>query len=299
MRKAILALAICVGLATSPAIPARQRGARVGFWASQTLQPCASSTDPAYCPRDLSSYTPEVWDALASAHGSLFLNLVYGSDFGPTPAGKTQRTDGLALVREANRRGITVNAWVTAPFDGGTFANENNASIMAAAIRAMRDWTISNALRIDEVVLDNDFPVGDQPFAELLAGDPSGLLRPNIDPAQQCEAIATYRDAITWAHRHGMRVTGAPVPFALDDLFDGSLALQDALDITAFPPLNYDTWYLQAYRSYDDVGAGYVSGYYRDMQRFFGARGQITIGDVNLGTPPYDDLANLVRDVRM
>src|SRR6266542_960762 len=154
MRKAILALAICVGLATSPAIPARQRGARVGFWASQTLQPCASSTDPAYCPRDLSSYTPEVWDALASAHGSLFLNLVYGSDFGPTPAGKTQRTDGLALVR------------------------------------------------------DNEFPVGDQPVAELLAGDPSGLLRPNIDPAHQCEAIATYRDAITWAHRHGMRVTG-------------------------------------------------------------------------------------------
>lgn len=239
---------------------------------------------------------------LATSHGALYLNLVYGSDFGPTPPGKSQRTDGLALIREANERGISVKAWLTTPFAQGTFANENNAAIMADAVPALVDWVVQNEVLVDEIVLDLEFPLGYQAIADALGGDLSGVLalaRANIDPEHQCDAIVTYRDAISWAHEHGWRITGAPVPFALDDLADGHLALQDALDITAFPPLGYDMLYLQAYRTYSNTGPGYVARYYADMQSHFGAAGQITLGDTNMGTPPYNNLDDLVRDVRM
>jgi hypothetical protein len=301
MKRIALALLACLLAATVGAAPANPNhaGAQVGFWASQTLQPCATSTDPAYCPRDLSSYTPAVWKVLAETKGALYINMVYTSDFGPTPAGQKPRTDGLALIRHADALNIPVSAWITAPLNGGTFANENNAALMDRAVKTFHSWSIQQHLKIHEVDLDLEFPLGDQPLAQAAAGDLSGiesLMKANIDPAHQCRAIASYADTIRWAHAHGMRIAGTPVPFALDDLKDGHLALGDALDITAFPP-GYDEWYLQAYRSYSNPGPGYVATYYRDMQHYFGARGQISLGGT--GQPPYDKVANLVQDVRM
>lgn len=286
---ALVALVFGAAPATHPVVA----GAQVGFWASQTLQPCPpQSLDPAYCPRNLASYTPEVWDALEETGGSLYLNVMYGSDYGVTPP---KRTDAIPLIREANRRGIVVHAWITVPIGQGTFANENNGELMGDAVRALPGWAEQNGLTIGEAVLDLEFPAGYQAVTDLLAG----VARNNIDPKHQCEAIATYRETIEWAHAHGVKLSASPVPFALDDLFDGTIALQDALDITAFPPIGYDVLYLQAYRSYANSGPWYVSQYYKQMQQYFGASGQITIGDVALGTPPYDSLGNLVKDVRM
>jgi hypothetical protein len=101
-----------------------------------------------------------------------------------------------------------------------------------------------------------------------------------------------------------MRITGTPVPFALDDIQDGNVAMQDALDIAAFPPFGYDELYLQAYRSnfvdpgnVIDLGSGYVARYYKEMQHYFGSIGQVGLGDT--GIAPYDKLSPLVDDVRM
>ncbi len=90
----------------------------------------------------------------------------------------------------------------------------------------------------------------------------------------------------------------SPAPFFLDDLEDGYTALQDALDGVAFPPFGYDALYLQAYRTYSAPGPGYVAEFFRDMQREFGAAGQVSLGDTTQG-PPYLALADLVADVRM
>ncbi|MGH2759068.1 MAG: hypothetical protein ACRDKJ_05825 [Actinomycetota bacterium] len=291
---AALVLSVCVPGPLSAAA-AKPKGAEVGFWAAQNLQPCAESVDPANCPRDTGAFTDEVWNVLAKRHGLLYLNLVFGSDFGPNAT----RSDGLALLKRANALGIAVNAWITVPLSQGTFANENNAAIMAESVRTFAAWAKRNRVRVGELVLDLEFPTGYQPAAEAVAGDPSGLTRSNIDPVHQCAAIATYRKTIKWAHDRGLRISGSPVPFALDDLLDGSLALQDALDITAFPPLGYDRLYLQAYRTYNNQGSGYVASYYREMQRFFGRAGQVTVGDTAMSTPPYTNLEALVADVRM
>jgi hypothetical protein len=304
-RRLIAILAGCLIAASAPAAlagapaAARTSGAQVGFWASQNFQPCAAG-DPAYCPRDTSVYTPEVWDALASAHGALYINMLYTSDFGPTPAGVSPRTDGLELIRHANRVGIPVSAWITAPLAGGTFANENNADLMGRAVRALHDWSKQQRVRLHEVALDLEFPAGYQAIADAQAGDPSGLealTRANIDPDHQCRALGSYRDTIAWAHARGMRITGSPVTFAIDDLADGNLALQDAIDVAPGPPVGYDEAYVQAYRSYSNPGSGYVASYFKSMQHYFGSRGQVSLGGT--GQPPYDKVENLVADVRM
>jgi hypothetical protein len=293
-------LTAAVGL-TAPAATASTPTTHVGFWAGQSVTPCLA-LDPLTCPRDLSAYTPDVWNALAAGHSFLDMDIVYGSDFGSAIAGVNQRTDARQLIQQANANGVEVNAWITVPLSKGTFANEQNATTIQSAVKAYAGWVTQNNLTIGQPILDLEFPLGDQAVNDALTtGDLSGvesLMTANIDPSAQCRAMATYRDTITWAHQHGLPMSGSPVPFALDDLANGNMALQDALNIVAFPPFGYDELYLQAYRAQGiDLGSGYVASYYRDMQSYFGTSGQISLG--NSGVAPYDVLSSLVNDVRM
>jgi hypothetical protein len=255
----------------------------------------------------MSVYTPSVWQVLTSTHASLFMNLEYQADFGPPPPGISQRTDGIALVKHANQLGIPVDAWITFPVADGTFADEQNADLVYRAVQDFHAWTIQHQLRVRETLLDLEIPIGYQAVAQAAAGhlgDLEQLMKANIDPAGQCRAMAIYRDTISWAHAHGMRITGTPIPFALDDIQDGNMGLEDALDTVAFPPFGYDELYLQAYRSnfvdpgnIIDLGSGYVARYYKEMQHYFGSIGQVGLGDT--GIAPYDKLSTLVDDVRM
>jgi hypothetical protein len=272
----------------------------VGWWAGQNVGLCGA--DPLSCPRDNSNYTPQAWDALAAGNGFLNFDLVYHSDFGPAMAGVSQRTDALPIIREANRRGIPVNAWITVPLAKGTFANENNATEVEAAVQDFVAWASAQGLTFGQAIIDQEFPAGYQSvYDALLHGDLSGfkaMASGNLDPSHQCAAARTYADTITWAHQHGVKLSGTPVFFALDDLNNGSTALQDAMDITAFPPSGFDTQYLQAYRADGiDLGSGMVAQYFTEMQQRFGDRGQVSLG--NTGTPPYTTVDPVVADVRM
>jgi hypothetical protein len=303
MRTLAVAVVLVVSAVVAPApVNATQetRGAQVGFWASQVLTPCESSVDPAFCPRDLSAYSPAVWQVLADTRAPLWIDLVYGSDFGPTPQNRPPRTDGLAIIRKANALGVPVHGWITAPLDGGTFANENNAVLMDQAVRALHRWTEQNRVTLGEFTYDLEFPLGYQAAVDVLSGDPARLrdvARTGIDPAHQCRAVARYRSTIAWAHAHGIRITGSPVSFALDDLADGRMALNDLLDIGPGLAAPFDALYVQAYRGFSQPGPGYVASYFKDMKRRFGDRGQVSLG--NSGAAPYDNVANLVTDVQL
>jgi len=273
---------------------------RVGWWAGQNVGLCGS--DPLSCARDNSAYTPAAWDALVAGHGFLDFDLVYHSDFGPAMSGVNQRTDALPIVQAANTRGVPVNAWITVPLSKGTLANENNATEVQNAVKDFKTWADANHVTFGQAIIDQEFPAGYQAVNDAIAsGDPSGVeatMSGNIDPSHQCTAARSYRDTITWAHQHGLRLSGTPVFFALDDILDGSTAMQDAMDITAFPPFGFDTQYLQAYRADGvDLGSGLVASYYTDMQHHFGSAGQVSLG--NTGTPPYTTSAPVVSDVRM
>src|SRR3954447_17193183 len=73
-------------------LPARDRGAEVGFWTGQNTAGC-NNTDPTTCPRDLTAYTPAVWRAFQRGHGALYFDLVYTVDFGPG----APRSDALPI----------------------------------------------------------------------------------------------------------------------------------------------------------------------------------------------------------
>ncbi|BBH18058.1 hypothetical protein Back2_23450 [Nocardioides baekrokdamisoli] len=276
---------------------------RVGWWGGQAVSLCGAA-DPTSCPRDTSAYTPAVWDAMVAGHGFLDYDVEYHSDFGPAMAGVNQRTDAIPVVREANARNVPINAWITVPLAYGTFANENNAVEIQHAVQDFAAWAQDNSLHFGQAILDLEFPAGYQPIyqAAMAAGNPAGLqslLQGNFDPSHQCAAAATYAATIMWAHQHGLTLSGTPILFALDDLeHNGSVALQDGLDMAPMPPSGYDTLYLQAYRAFTvDLGSGLVAAYYREMQSHFGAKGQVSLG--NTGMNPYTTTGPLVADIRM
>jgi hypothetical protein len=309
--KAVIAVAACVVLAWShdvPASPNRHR-TEVGFAAGETTTSCQSS-DPSLCPRNVSNYTPAMWDVLRSTHGALYFDIEYEADFGPAPAGVPQRTDAIPLIRTANRLGVPVVAWVTLPLSEGAFFDEQNAALAPQVVRDFHAWVGANHLDIRDTMLDLEFPTGDQVVTDTLADNLAtleGMAHADIDPAGQCRAMRTYRDTISWAHRHGMTLSGTPISFSVDDLADGNLGLHDALDMPAYAPGMYDHTWVQAYRTEPpvppgtpadfDFGSGYVAHYYRLAQHYLGPTGQVGIG--NVGIPPYDRLAPIITDVRM
>lgn len=280
----------------------RPFGARVGFWAGEVNRYCAA-TDPNFCPRDTGIYTPALWRALRATHATLYLDTVYQADFGPTPTGEHRRLDLIPLIRSAHRYRVPVYAWVTLPVAKGTYADEQNAGTVHKAVVALSRWKHRHHLPIARIVLDLEQATGDEPVADALAGNLGPLrqtMHANIDPPAQCRSMRTYRNTISWAHRHGMPLDGTPVPFSLDDVVDDhNMGMANALDMPAYAPGMYDKVYLQAYQAEFgfQFGSGYVARYYRLMHRYFGAAGQVSLG--NTGDPPYTTVGPLVRDVRM
>lgn len=280
----------------------------VGFWVGE--KPASPEGDNPggeeaayYEPADRSALTPDVWRALQADRVPLYLHLRYGRDFGPTvPA---TRNDAVALVRKANALGIPVISWIVIPFDQGYWAYQGNAQANFDAVKAWAGWKRANRLRFESVVLDQEFSWQNLKAYVPLAKsrDPQGLsawMAGNIDPEAQCAALRTYRDLISWAHQEGIRADAAVAPMVADDLADGDMALQNALQISATS--RYDRMYLMTYRSAVsqagfDPGPAYIASYYATMQKYFGGAGQVSLGIP--GQAPYANIKPLADDVGM
>jgi hypothetical protein len=209
-------------------------------------------------------------------------------------------------VRKANSLGIPVIAWIVVPYEQGYWAYEGNAPAMTAAVKAWAAWKTANRLRFASVALDQEFSWQNLKIyvAAAKSGDRQKLsswMQGNIDPTAQCEALRGYRDLMSWAHRRGIRVDAAEAPMVADDLADGNLALQNALQIAGSSP-GYGKMYLMAYRSAAseagvDPGSAYPARYFALMRKYFGAAGEVSLGIP--GQAPYAALAPLIDDVRM
>ncbi len=284
-------------------------GAQVGFAAGDTDTGCLAR-DPTFCPRSTKNYTPAVWRVLESTHAALYMNIEYMADFGPPPPGSPQRTDVVPLIQTANHLGVPIVAWITLPVAEGTFFDEQNAFLAPRVIKDFHAWVATHRLAISDTMLDLEIPTGYQPITDALAGNPAtleGMMRANVDPVGQCRAMVTYRDTISWAHEHGMSLSGTPVNFSIDDLADANMGMHDALDMPPYAPGEFDHTWIQAYRTEPpvppgtpadfDFGSGYVAHYYKLAQHYLGPTGQVGIG--NVGIPPYNRLGPVVNDVRM
>lgn len=280
----------------------------VGYWLGEKVVPrpgeTPSKASTYYNAADRSALTADVWRILAARRIPLYLHLRYGRDFGPLHPGA--QSDAVALVRKANSLGVPVIGWIVVPPEQGYWAYQGNAQVTFEAVKAWTAWKTTRHLRFEAVALDQEFSSQNlRAYVAALTGqDPEKLsswMRGNVDPPAQCAALRTYRDLISWAHRAGVRVDAAEAPMVVDDLADGKLALQNALQIAGSSP-GYDRLYLMAYRSAvgemaRDPGPAYASSYYTAMQKYFGASGQVSLGIPGEGA--YAALAPLVNDVRM
>ena len=131
--KAAGGLLLAAALSAQPALASTPQ---IGFWAGESISPCLGY-DPVTCPRNTSSYTPALWSLLKANNSFLNMDLVYGSDFGPAAPGANQRSDGLALIQQANANGVPVSIWLTMPLALGLFDNQQNAAQVQAAVQAL------------------------------------------------------------------------------------------------------------------------------------------------------------------
>jgi hypothetical protein len=281
----------------------------VGFWAGEAVPGTDwDSPDTYWKRRDTHFYTPQLWRVLRRDRVPLYFNLRYRRDFGPIPPGKPQRHDALKIIRTANRLGVPVWGWVLIPYSEGYWAWEGAAAEQFKAVKALVRWARQKRVRLQGLALDPE-PRLRTPFestAAIMGGSGGGafssVFAPTIDPVRQCAAWRGYARIPRWAARHDVRVSAAPMPAALDDVGDGNLALQDAVDFI-LPTAAWDELYFQAYRSVftyysgHDPGPGIVSSYFRSAQRQYGSVGQVSLGSSGRG--PYRRFASLLNDVRL
>lgn len=294
-------------VAPQTAIP--RQGTTIGFWAGEAVPGTDWDSPSTYWKRrDLHAYTPHLWRVLRRNQIPLYFNLRYERDFGPVPPGEPHRRDGLKIIRKANRLGVPVWAWILIPYSDGYWAWEGAAAEQFAATKALVKWAREKRVQLRGVALDPE-PRVRTPFetaAAIVDGGSdatlSALFQQSIDPPGQCAAWRGYARIVHWAKRHDTEIAAAPAPAVLDDLKDGSLALQDATDFI-LPNAPWDELYFQAYRSVfayhsgHDPGPGIVSSYLRSARREFGSAGQISLGSAGRG--PYRRFSRLLNDVRL
>jgi len=305
------AAAALAGLPGVPASADSPVGSVVGFWAGEEFvggMGADFNPDPEsyWAPRDLSVYTEDVWDVLAEHNVPLYINLRYKRDFGPVPSEFNPLPDGEGLVRDAMARGIPVWAWITVPFTDGYWAWEGNADIHSDAVHAFIDWAGEEDLDFEGISIDSEPSIQEtRELYDAFSNNPAGLADfadKTVNPERHRRAVCEYQALIDETKAAGWTMTAAAYPLSLDDLNDGLLALQDAIDVAGIPPQNWDAVYFMAYRTVYgslfrvDPGSGLVASYMRSAAQHVGATGQVTMGVI--GTSPYDQLEEVIKDVR-
>jgi hypothetical protein len=282
---------------------------RVGFWAGEAVPGTDWHVPQTYWKRrDTHSYTPRLWRVLRRYRIPLYFNLRYKRDFGPVPAGAPRRHDALRIIRTANRLRVPVWAWVLIPYSDGYWAWEGAGPEHFRAVKSLVGWAREKRVRLRGIALDPE-PRLLTPFATtaaIMGGSGGGALesvfQPTIDPLAQCASWRAYSRIPRWASRRGIPVSAAPMPAALDDVGNGSLALQDAANFL-LPEAPWHELFFQAYRSVfayysdRDPGPGIVTSYFQSAQSRFGSVGQVSIGSAGRG--PYRRFAALLHDVRL
>ncbi|MBJ7328575.1 MAG: hypothetical protein JHC95_01690 [Solirubrobacteraceae bacterium] len=310
--KTIFAVALAAVFATA-LLAAPAHASRLMFWTGEEMHGSSGlagygvpkSEDYWDLPRDLSVYTPALWDVLERHQTQLGFNFRYRRDFGPRPTDPPQRNEVLPFLREAARRQIPIKALIQVPYADGYWSNEDNGATIADAADAFDRWARQHGLRFTDVSLDLEssiqdtdafFRVGKDPVAAL------GALAHNAGPRRQCRAAEQYRGIVRSLRGRGYAVTSVAHPFVIDDALDGKAAFSDFFDLPLIGRGQYDdigfmtmrTIYVQA--TGVDPGPSLQLSYGRDIRRLYGDEGGISLGEAGVG--PYKDVDVMATDVR-
>ena len=240
---------MCALAALSFAIAA-PAGATITFAAGEEFAE-AQATDSGRSPdvyftdhRYLEPYSkPAFWRLLKRHHSTLAVHLRYERDFGPVPRGHQRRNDVWPILKGAHKHGIPIVAWIVVPYADGYFAHDGDADLTRRAVDDYFAWAKRRHVRAKAVQLDLETSIQDLQTIAALRSDPVSVgqvLRRNLEPAAQCAAAGRYADLVRSIRARGAGVVASAVPFVLDDLGDGNVALQDGLNAPLFTPGEFD-----------------------------------------------------------
>lgn len=132
------------------------------------------------------------------------------------------------VVRQLNKAGIPVVAWLLLPESEGYWFNADNGPRAVARYTAFQDWTSRYGLVWDRIGIDIEPDINE--MQQLVSGEFAKLLpklmRRLANRRRVLRAQAIYNTLVTQMQRDGYRVETYQFPFIVDERKAGSTLLQ-------------------------------------------------------------------------
>jgi hypothetical protein len=158
--------------------------------------------------------------------------------------------DRARLVRQLNRDGVPVTAWLTLPTEQGYYLNASNGRQAEARFQDFEKWTTANGLRWAAIGLDIEPNIQD--FATLRQGNKwrlfLTLLGRYVDVQRVRDANYTYSALIREIRSHGYQVETYQFPFIADERAVRSSVLER---LTGIVDVGGDREVLMVYTSFN------------------------------------------------
>ncbi|RME82977.1 MAG: hypothetical protein D6775_09380 [Caldilineae bacterium] len=200
------------------------------------------------------------------------------------------------VVRQLNRLGIPLTAWLLLPKEQGYWFNARNAAQARACYEAFKQWTRRYDLRWISLALDIEPDYHE--LQALLQGRVMPLLWPMLRRAfareQVLQARLAYGALVRDMHRDGYFVESYQLPLIADERHAGSVFVQGLLGLVDVP---VDRETLMLYSSFlRPYGAAVLLAYAGEADVVgVGSTG----GGVDPGLAPPLSWEDLARDLRL
>lgn len=226
---------------------------------------------------------PELINDLKTMNASISLGIL---DFSP---------ERVEVVRQLNKAGIPVTAWLLLPKEQGYWFNRDNSYEAITRYGQFKTWTAKNKLHWEGIGLDIEPDM--RAIQELMKDRRAGfrrLLKNVVNSRRSQLSLIDYRALVAQIRSDGYFVESYQIPFIVDERKAGSTLIQSSFGIV---DLQVDREVLMLYSSFiPNSGVSFLWSYAPDAQ---GIGVGSTGGGVDLGegVMPSLDWHELKRDL--
>ena len=192
------------------------------------------------------------------------------------------------VVKQLNKAGIPVSAWMLLPKEQGYWLNLDNAPQAASLYGQFKNWSTKNKLKWAGIGLDIEPDI--RKLAMINKNRPELIKQAFtklINPSKHQKAFVDYRSLVTQIRCDGYSVESYQIPIIVDERKAGSTFIQHS---TGLVDLSVDREVLMLYTSIlRENGLGMLWSYARDAQAIGvgSTGGGVTIEGVENTQPLY------------
>jgi hypothetical protein len=210
---------------------------------------------------------------------------------------RDMRPERVEVVRNLNRAGIPVIAWLLLPMEEGYWFNLRNSPQAIRQYEQFRDWTRANSLEWAGVGLDIEPDI--QEAFELMKRNwrnwPRYLGR-LFARREWKRGMTAYRELVSQIHADGYRVDSYQMSMIADERLAGSTLIQRLLGLV---DVQVDREVLMLYTSFERPHGAGVLASYASAARSIGVGSTGGGVDVEFGGPAPLSWDELARDLRL